>query len=71
MKPKPESKPKAFIKPEFLDGRLPEANPFGFGVQYRLPDKNTKEYRAASKIVKDFLNRPNKGTPISGSKIAF
>ena len=72
MKPKPEeSKCKAFIKPEYLAGRLPEANPFGFAIKASLPARNTKEYRAATRMVNDFLSRPHKGTPLVGSKIAF
>ena len=71
MKPKPESKYKAYVKPEYQMGSLPNDNPFGFKSNYKLPDKNTKEYKQATKMVKDFLNRPHKGTPVSGSKIAF
>lgn len=71
MKPKPESKAKAFIRPEYQDGRLPDGNPFGLPERFSLPDKNTKEYKMTDKIVKEFLNRSHKGTPVAGSKIAF
>ncbi len=71
MKPKPESKPKAFIRPEYQDGRLPDGNPYGLPKRMSLPDKNTKEYKMTDKLVKEFLNRPHKGVPVAGSKIAF
>ena len=71
MKPKPEeSIPRAYIRPEFLTGRLPDDNPYGF-KKVNLPDKNTKEYKAASRMVNDFLSRFNKATPLAGSRIAF
>ena len=71
MKPNLESQPKAFIKPEYLDRKLPNPNPFGLKKDYKLPERNTQEYKAASKLVSNFLNRPHKNAPIAKSKIAF
>lgn len=71
MKPKPEdSVPRAYIKAKYLNGYLPDGNPFKL-PKVNLPNKNTKEYKAIIKLVNDVLNRPHKATPSAGSKIAY
>lgn len=69
MRKKKEEKPKACIKPKYLQGNLPDGNPFGVNRNIHFFDKNSKEFKKMTGIMVDF-SKMKRSAPIS-SKISY
>lgn len=74
MKSDPDSnnKPKAYIRKQYLDGRLPAGSYLGeyLSIQEIKDRYGLKYYKRITNMVNDFLNRRNKMACIS-KKITF
>lgn len=69
MRTKKEKKPKAYIRPEYLKGNLPDGNPFGLKRETYCFDRNSREFKQMTGIMVEF-SKQKRSAPVS-SKITF
>lgn len=61
--------PRAYIRKEYLEGKLPDGNPFGVKANGVLYSRGSKEYKIQTGILAEF-SKLHRSTPVS-SKITF
>ena len=61
--------PRAYIRKEYLEGKLPNGNPFGVKKNGVLYSRGSKEYKMQTSILAEF-GKLRRSTPMS-SKITF